>query len=726
MHGDWWRSGVYVDKNLFAVNLAKLSLWLFTLSKHHPFTFLDHSLRWGDSLVGVPRKRILKFRHEQFYQLTLDDHQRRIATEAAEAVETARILDARSEIQSSDTQTDADATQKFSRLGVFEDLLHSSRMAADLMVSAFFEGTTQKQRDERLQAFLALLKIYDAEGLDVNPAKEGLEADAIIQAGLEGKTSKQRQQKLQDYGGKLLAYEAGWANSEQVLQASNRLRNRKRGVTPFNWEYEFLEVFERENPGFDCIIGNPPFAGKNTIVNGNAENYLNWLKEEYPESHGNSDLVAYFFRRAFKLLKQGGTLGLVATNTIAQGDTRSTGLRWICEQGGTIYNARKRVKWAGQAAVVVSVIHIHKGLYKEAKVLDGKEVPFISAFLFPKGGNNNPNTLLANAGKSFVGSYVLGMGFTFDDTNEDATSIAEMHCLIEKDPRNQERIFPYIGGEEVNSSPTHTHHRYVINFGEMSEAEARLYPDLMAIVEENVKGKRGKHSTAPWWQFERLRAELFRAIAECDQVLVRSLTSKHFCFTFLDKVFIYDQTLIVFALPQFSTFTALSSRIHEVWANFFGASLEDRPRYNIADCFETFPFPENWETDANLEEIGKRYYEFRAELMVRNSEGLTQTYNRFHDPNEFDPDILQLRQLHEEMDRAVLAAYGWNNIQPQCEFLLDYEDEEEDDEETSAKRQRKKPYRYRWNEATHDEVLARLLDLNQKRYEQEILGGKQA
>lgn len=613
--------------------------------------------------------------------------------------------------------------------GLFEDLLHSSRMAADLMVSAFFEGTTQKQRDERLQAFLALLRIYDAEGLDVNPAKEGLEADAIIQAGLEGKTSKQRQQKLQDYGGKLLAYEASWANSEAVLQASNRLRNRKRGVTPFNWEYEFLEVFERENPGFDCVIGNPPFAGKNTIINGNAENYLNWLKEEYPESHGNSDLVAYFFRRAFKLLKQGGTLGLVATNTIAQGDTRSTSLRWICEQGGTIYNARKRVRWAGQAAVVVSVIHIYKGLYKEAKVLDGKEVPLISAFLFPKGGNNNPNTLLANVGKSFVGSYVLGMGFTFDDTNEDATSIAEMHRLIQEDPRNQERIFPYIGGEEVNSSPNHAHHRYVINFGEMSEAEARSYPDLMAIVEEQVKPKRlldkREIYRRNWWQFCEKRVSLYKTITECDRVLVRSLTSKHFCFTFLDKGFVYDQTLIVFALPQFSTFTALSSRVHEVWANFFGASMRDDPRYNIGDCFETFPFPENWKTDANLEAMGKRYYEFRAELMVRNNEGLTQTYNRFHDPNELDPDILQLRQLHDECDRAVLAAYGWNDIQPQCEFLLDYEDEEEDDEE-SAKRQRKKPYRYRWNEATHDEVLARLLDLNQKRYEQEILGGKGA
>ena len=82
----------------------------------------------------------------------------------------------------------------------------------------------------------------------------------------------------------------------------------------------------------------------------------------YPESHGNSDLVAYFFRRAFTLLRQGGTLGLVATNTIAQGDTRSTGLRYMCLHGGTIYNATRRHKWEGAAAVVVSLIHVIKNL----------------------------------------------------------------------------------------------------------------------------------------------------------------------------------------------------------------------------------------------------------------------------------------------------------------------------------------------------------------------------
>lgn len=131
-------------------------------------------------------------------------------------------------------------------------------------------------------------------------------------------------------------------------------------MLPFSWEVEFPEVFGRENPGFDAIVGNPPFAGKNTTINGNVEGFTDWLKVAYPESHGNADLVAFFFRRAFELIRRGGAYGLIATNTIAQGDTRSTGLRFICQNGGMIYNATRRYKWPGLAAVVVSVVHVFK------------------------------------------------------------------------------------------------------------------------------------------------------------------------------------------------------------------------------------------------------------------------------------------------------------------------------------------------------------------------------
>jgi hypothetical protein len=155
--------------------------------------------------------------------------------------------------------------------------------------------------------------------------------------------------------------------------------------------------------------------------------------------------------------------------------------------------------------------------------------------------------------------------------------------------------------------------------------------------------------------------------------------------------------------------------------------MKDDLRYTPSDCFETFPFPPNYKTNPTLESVGKTYYEFRADLMVRNKEGLTKTYNRFHDREERSPDILRLRELHSAMDKAVLEAYGWHDLAEAaaCEFFLDYE-EEDDDEESTSGRRRKKPWRCQWPDDFRDEVLARLLALNRHCAEQERLAGLSA
>ena len=145
--------------------------------------------------------------------------------------------------------------------------------------------------------------------------------------------------------------------------------------------------------------------------------------------------------------------------------------------------------------------------------------------------------------------------------------------------------------------------------------------------------------------------------------------------------------------------------------------MKDDPRYNVEDCFRTFPFPEAFESSCGLEASGKACYEFRAGLMVRSNEGLTKTYNRFHDPDEADPEIQKLRDLHGAMDGAMLHAYGWTDIPTECKFLLDYEIDEEEWGD------RKKPWRYRWPDEVRDEVLARLLELNAARAKEETRSG---
>src|SRR5262249_9660047 len=154
-------------------------------------------------------------------------------------------------------------------------------------------------------------------------------------------------------------------------------------------------------------------------------------------------------------------------------------------------------------------------------------------------------------------------------------------------------------------------------------------------------------------------------------------TSTHLAFGFVPARTIIAAPHIVLLLPTVA-FAVLQSKIHEIWVRFFASSLEDRLRYTPSDCFETFPFPKGWEADRNLEVVGKAYYDSRASLMIRNDEGLTKTYNHFHDREWPDPEITKLRELHSMMDRAVLGAYGWTDINTDCEFLLDYEIDEEE------------------------------------------------
>lgn len=298
-----------VDKNPFAVNLARLSLWLVTLAKDLPFTFLDHALKCGDSLVGLTRAEIGSFGANAAYEPTFFEEHKQTINQAA-----SKALVYRQAIQTTDTRSDGDAEEKHALLEHIDRTLEPARLTAKVAVASFFAGDN----------------------------------------------AKQRQKYREEFGGKLIAYEKGLVDELGIQSVIARLTTGNKAVLPFSWELEFPEVFERENPGFDAIVGNPPFAGKNTTINAHPDGYLDWLKIVHPESHGNADLVAHFFRRAFTLIRTGGTLGFIATNTIAQGDTRSTGLRFICNNGGIIYNATRRYKWPGLAAVVVSLVHIWK------------------------------------------------------------------------------------------------------------------------------------------------------------------------------------------------------------------------------------------------------------------------------------------------------------------------------------------------------------------------------
>jgi hypothetical protein len=673
-----------VDRNPMAVDLARLSLWLATLAREHEFSFLDHAIKSGDSLVGLTQREIAAA-HWDASKLGLPLFRGMIDGALN------RALEGREAIR-----------------GAPDDVLRS----------------VQESRHRRVES-------------EVEPAR--IVGNAVIAAFFSGDKANARETDR--------AKVESWITSElrpkwNLLEAKADAFCAEQGWRPFHWEMDFPEVFARDNPGFDAIVGNPPFAGKSTISAASGPRYLPWLQQAHKGAHGNADLVAHFFRRAFDLLRDGGAFGLIATNTIGQGDTRETGLAEILKAGGTITRAVKRYQWPNEsAAVIVSIVHVAKGVwpiqfddrqfYDEGAtpnrvggaILNNRLVARISAYLVPGDLDGTPARLVSNAGVAFNGTKIYGQGFLFADNDDETTPLSEMKRLTESNPSYERFIKPYIGGEDVNTSPTHSSSRWVINLTNLSLEQAEEVVDLLAIVRRKVLPERmktkdnadGRVLKRDWWKFFRPKSELYEAIRRNGGAILIPETSPHLnVLPFIGDA-IFSHALKVIALPGFGPFAILQSRVHEIWARFFSSSMKDDLRYAPSDCFETFPFPSGYQANAALEGAGQTYRSHRAELMMAANEGMTNTYNRFHDAEERGAGIQRLRDLHNEMDRAVLLAYGWDDLaetlRPQFLTL------ETEDNHTYQNR-------YFWPADQRDLVLSRLLVLNSERHSEEVAAGR--
>ncbi len=684
-----------VDRNPMAVDLARLSLWLATLAREHEFSFLDHALKAGDSLVGLTQREIAAANWDASKPgLPLF---RNLIKEAVD-----KALQGREAIRNApDDVTRAVQESRYRRV---EQEVEDARTIGDAVVAAFFSAEKAKAREVERQR-----------------------VESWITASLNPKWHELR--------GKAHAFRTG------------------QGWRPFHWEIEFPEVFVRENLGFDAIIGNPPFAGKNTISAASGPGYLPWLQQLHEGAHGNADLVAHFFRRAFDLLRQGGAFGLIATNTIGQGDTRQTGLTFILNQGGAVYNVVPRYRWPNAgAAVVVSIVHVLKGHLEKSPQINGRFVERISAYLVAGNFDVTPFPLFANQNSGFRGQDVYGMGFTFDDTDKKGvtSSLKDMQLLLLKEPQANKIVRPYLGGEEINNDVFSSNHRFVIDFGniplersvnidwDITEPEHRRlqlqsgfvsvsypfpvaadWPVALDIIRQKVRPERSKAKNAAvrnhaWWKHWRFGGALKAATQGLSHVLVCSRVSTNFCINRVENKYLFADSTVVFGYDIYAPFTVLQSRIHEIWARFFSSSMKDDLRYAPSDCFETFPFPEGYEVDETMERAGQTYHDHRAALMIEADEGMTKTYNRFHKDTERGAAIARLRELHDEMDRAVLHAYGWDDLveEVQPHFLTE---ETEDDHTYQG--------RYFWPADQRDKVLSRLLALNAARHSEEVKQG---
>lgn len=671
-----------VDKNPLAVELAKLSIWLVTMSKGRPFGFLDHNLRSGDSLLGI-----IKF--DQLVKFSIDPdskhHQERLFG------------------------------QKF-----FETL----------------KGAIEMRKTLRDTPIRDIYDVYDMERIDSNVRKiiEDIEnvADAIVGETLLSNGDKAYlEASLNSISIKVNELINGNENIKKEIYVYNQkslavgLPDEKIPRKPFHWPLDFPEVFFRENGGFDAIVGNPPFLGGKRISTVMGPIYNVYLITIHDGANKNADLVAHFFRRSFNIIRNGGCFGLLATNTISEGDTRQGGLEWLLRRDAFIYAAYPNEPWPGSAAVSISRVHVYKGRWNGMCDLFEKKVHYISPFLSER-EEWSPKSLRSNINIAFQGSIVLGMGFilTYD----------EAKYMLEADEKNVEVIFPYLNGEDLNSDPEQTPSRWVINFWDWPEEKAkkyklpyewiqkRVYPERL----EKSKEKSYQNIMSMWWlhwnsrpslfthigrghHFENYFSEKDKHMEHIEKIIVMPRVSKYLICALLENTIIFSDATVVFAFSDFSHFALLQSTIHEVWARQHASHLETRLRYTPTDVFEPFPMPSN--LNNTIFDLGNKYEKIRSFITKKENKGLTKLYNSFHNSNENASYVKEMRELHEQIDYAVTKAYGWTDIDLEHNFYeVSYLPEND-------------RIRFTISETARLEILKRLSDLNHHRYEEEVKAG---
>ncbi|WP_329092235.1 Eco57I restriction-modification methylase domain-containing protein [Streptosporangium sp. NBC_01469] len=656
-----------VDRDDQAVELAKLSLWLVTLAKDRPFSFLDHALRCGDSLIGVVDDR-------QLVAFDLDPEagnfrNTRLTNTLGETVGT--ILDEaerlRVEIESEPVRDTAHGRELEAKLATAEALTGRLRFAADAVVAAALAAADEKKQNRR--PHWEEQEDEDEYGRRLAELAEDVEdvlaplALAIKLAGDPGE---------EGYGSRLAALvehldavEDGelYRAVATAVDAEDRVRElitpmltgdgrRPEPIRPFHWPLEFPEVMR--HGGFAAVVGNPPFIGGQFISGIAGDDYREYLVEWIAKGkRGSADLCSYFLLRNLALASA-GRVGIIASKAVATVKTRAVGLDQAVEWGWNLYRGTSPKIWPGTASVFYVRIWLGKTSTDEKCWINDEQVLQVATSLGAEEIRieGEPIPLIGNLEQSFQGVNVLGLGFTLSPENAQS--------LIDEDPRNNDVIFPYVDGKELNSRWDSTHSkRWIINFRGWTLEEAQRYPGPFAIVEREVKPFRATNKRQArrerWWQYAERAPGLVDAIVDLNDVVAIARVSSTAMATLAPARQVLNEKVIVFTTDDRRLLALLASQIHIAWAWKHSGSLKGDLQYTPTRCFETFPQPTLVE---RMRLAGQELDVIRRRVMTDRREGLTKIYNRVDDDSQNDDHIRRLRAIHVEIDEAVRESYA--------------------------------------------------------------------
>jgi methylase of polypeptide subunit release factors len=689
------RTCIYgVDLNPLAVDLCKVALWLEAHNPGQPLNFLDHHIKCGNAIVGfVQREELDKgVPNEAFVTMPGDDKDLAASWRRANKQDRADIRQIRM------------APEAQQRL--------EGRLTEWNALSALPERTSAEIENKKEQ-FIAYTDSVEANRL------ETIAACPIAQFYIP-KTPENDPRLMTDAQFRRYWHDGLLPIGQPTAMAIATAREKRF----FHWFLEFPDIIARG--GFDCILGNPPYLGGTYLSGTYGYPFCAYVKWEY-EPAGLSDLVVYFVRRIYRLLKAGGLTAFISTNSIKDGDIRKDGLEQIFAQGGEINMAVRRIKWPGRANLVISLVAIHSGPWQGRRMLDGGDVPIISPFLEPYSDSGPPMVLGANAGLMYEGYKPLGDGFFVSEM--------ERAALLRSAPENADVLRPFINGQEVNTCPDQRPSKTIIYFRAWPIERARAYEGPFALVEERMRPFRASQNRASnrdrWWIYGEARPALSERLARLPRCFTLARTTKYLSLSASATNYVFAD-MKVLTTDRWDLYAVMQSTLHEVWARKYSGSLETRLRYSGSKCFDTFAFPDDlWQTASPaLVAIGEQYHEHRKSLMLSLWLGLTDVYNLFH-ARDLSPvkvakvskkpaeesergyqGLLELRRLHREIDIAIRDAYGWQNLDLGHDFH-DVETLPEDDR-----------VRYTISPDARKEVLRRLLALNHARAEAEKAAAK--
>jgi hypothetical protein len=425
------------------------------------------------------------------------------------------------------------------------------------------------------------------------------------------------------------------------------------------------------------------------------EGYAETLRQTYKEIPESSDFVMYWWNHAATLAREGKVkrFGFIATNSL-----RQTFNRRVLQSHLEAKNPLSLVfaipdhPWVDStdgAAVRISMTvgetGEHEGILKTVVKEEQDSGEGISVELAEHRGKIIADLTI---GANVAAAYTLAM------TNNICSRGVSLHgsgfIVTLKQARDIglgkiqdiEKYFrQYFNGRDITNISRNV---MVIDLFGMTEEEVRKKsPELYQWLFERVKIEReAKAGGTPdsiqyakqWWLFGKSRPELRKALKGLSRYISTVETAKYRFFVFLHESILPDNMLVNIALDDAFYLGILSSRIHVTWALAAGGTLEDRPRYNKTRCFDTFPFPDcDEQKKARIRELGEQLDAHRKRQQALHPQlTITDMYNvleklranvALNDKERLTHEaglVSVLKQLHDELDVAVFAAYGWS------------------------------------------------------------------